>query len=53
MYSNSAILGRCVIGSNVNIGPGTIIKNEDIPSNTTVFGVSPNLIIKHKYKKYY
>ena len=53
MYPNSSILGKCVIGDNVNIGPGTIIKNENIPSNSTVFGISPNLLIKNSYKKYY
>lgn len=53
MYANSAILGKCHVGDNVNIGPGTIIKNQDVPSNSTVFGVSPNLVIKNKYKKYY
>lgn len=46
MYSNSSILGNCHIGDNVNIGAGCIIKNQDIPSNSTVFGDSPNLIIK-------
>lgn len=46
MYSNSSILGRCHIGKNVNIGAGAIIKNQDIPDNSTVFGTSPNLIIK-------
>lgn len=53
MYSNSAILGRCNIGDNVNIGSGTIIKNQDVPSNSTVFGISPNLCIKNSYTKYY
>lgn len=53
MYANSAILGRCVIGDNVNIGSGTIIKNQNVPSNSTVFGISPNLIIKNSYTKYY
>lgn len=53
MYPNSCILGKCKIGNNVNIGVGAIIKNEDIPDNSTVFGQSPNLIIKKKYIKYY
>lgn len=53
MYANSAILGKCVIGNNVNVGSGTIIKNQDVPSNSTVFGISPNLVIKNKYTKYY
>lgn len=46
MYSNSSILGRCHIGRNVNIGAGCIVKNQDVPDNCTVFGQSPNLIIK-------
>lgn len=48
MYSNSSILGKCHIGKNVNIGAGCIVKNQDIPDNCTVFGQSPNLIIKRK-----
>ena len=46
MYSNSSILGNCHIGNNVNIGAGCIVKNQDVPSNSTIFGQSPNLIIK-------
>ena len=46
MYSNSSILGNCQIGNNVNIGAGCIVKNQDVPDNCTVFGESPNLIIK-------
>lgn len=46
MYSNSSILGKCHIGNNVNIGAGCIVKNQDVPDNCTVFGQSPNLIIK-------
>lgn len=46
MYANSSILGRCHIGNNVKIGAGAIIKNQNIPDNSIVFGESPNLIIK-------
>lgn len=46
MFANSSILGKCYIGKNVNIGAGSIVKNQDIPDNCTVFGQSPNLIIK-------
>lgn len=46
MFSNSSILGNCNIGKNVNIGAGAIVKNQNIPDNCTVFGQSPNLIIK-------
>lgn len=46
MFSNSSILGKCRIGNNVKIGAGAIVKNQDVPDNTIVFGVSPNLVIK-------
>ena len=46
MFSNSSILGNCHIGKNVNIGAGAIVKNQDVPDGCTVFGESPNLIIK-------
>ena len=46
MFSNSSILGNSHIGNNVNIGAGCIVKNQDIADNCTVFGESPNLIIK-------
>lgn len=48
MYANSTIIGNCTIGNNVNIGAGALVKNEDIPSDTNVFGQSPNLIIKSR-----
>ena len=49
MFAGSSILGKCHIGNNVNIGAGAIVKNQDVPDNCTVFGESPNLIIKqHK-----
>ena len=47
MFANSSILGKCQIGDNVKIGAGAVVKNEDIPSDSLVFGQSPNLIIKH------
>lgn len=48
MCMNSAIIGNCHIGDNVTIGAGALVKDTDIPSNTLVFGQSPNLIIKQK-----
>jgi len=48
MFAHSAILGRCKIGDNVQIGAGAIVKNQNIPSNSIVFGESPNLIIKQR-----
>lgn len=50
MYANSSILGECHIGSNVQIGAGALVKNQDVPENCIVFGQSPNLIIKQKNK---
>lgn len=46
MYANSIIVGNCHIGKNVKIGAGTLVKNQDVPDNTVVFGQSPNLIFK-------
>lgn len=50
MCMNSAILGKCKIGDNVILGAGAIVKDQDIPSNSIVFGHSPNLIIKQRNK---
>ena len=46
MYSNSSILGNCHIGKGAQIGAGAIVKNQDVPAGSIVFGQSPNLIIK-------
>lgn len=48
MFANSCILGHCHIGRNAQLGAGALVKNEDIPSDSIVFGQSPNLIIKHR-----
>lgn len=48
MCANSTILGNCKVGDNVTLGAGTLVKDQDIPSNSLVFGHSPNLIIKQK-----
>jgi len=48
LFANSMILGDCEIVDNVNIGAGAIVKNQNILSNSNVFGESPNLIIKPK-----
>ncbi len=48
MCMGSSILGNSHIGNNVTIGAGTLVKDQDIPNNSIVFGQSPNLIIKQK-----
>lgn len=46
MYSNSKILGKSHIGSNVIIAANAYVKDTDIPDNSIVFGQFPNLTIK-------
>lgn len=46
MFSGSKIIGECIIGDNVQVAANTYIKDTDIPSNSIVFGSSPNLIVK-------
>lgn len=48
MCAHSMILGNCHIGDNVTLGAGALVKDQDVPSNSLVFGQSPNLIIKRK-----
>lgn len=50
MYANSSILGKCNVGKNVQIGAGALVKNQDVPDDSIVFGQSPNLIIKMNKK---
>ena len=46
MLSNSKIIGNSRIGNNVIVAANTYIKDTDIPNNSLVFGVSPNLVVK-------
>lgn len=46
LLSYACILGDSSIGDNCIIASHTYIKDENIPSNSMVFGMSPNLIIK-------
>jgi serine O-acetyltransferase len=48
MTANSMVFGGSKIGDNVIIGVGTVVKDEDVPDNSVVFGQSPNLIIKKR-----
>ena len=51
LYPQSMVIGNSIIGNNVIISAGTIVKDAIIPDNSIVFGISPNLIIKEKSKK--
>ena len=53
MFSNSSIIGKSTIGSNVFISSGSMVKNENILSNTIVFGRSPNLHLVEKPIEYF
>ena len=46
LYAGSAVIGRSRIGDNNWIGAGAIVKDQDVPKNSIVFGQSPHLIIK-------
>lgn len=46
MYAHSQIIGKCHIGDNVKLGAGCLIKDQDVPANSLVFGQSPHLVIK-------
>ena len=50
MMSNSKVIGDCEVGDNVVIAANAYVKDQDIPSNSLVFGASPNLIIKENHK---
>lgn len=45
MLSSSKIIGKCRIGRNTIISANTYIKDQDVPENSLVFGMSPNLSI--------
>lgn len=51
MFANSSLIGKCNIGNNVILAAGTMVKNQDIPDNTIVFGQSPNLILKQNKRQ--
>lgn len=49
LCANASILGNCHIGDNVIVGAYACVKDQDVPSNSIVFGQSPNLIIKKRH----
>jgi serine O-acetyltransferase len=54
MMANSAILGRCCIGSNVVIGAGVHIINCDVPSDTLVINEGAGIkFVQSKYPMRY
>ena len=53
MASGATILGGCNVGDNVILSAHSYVKDADIPSNSIVFGISPNLIIKKNKEESY
>lgn len=51
MYANSTVLGNCKIGNNVIISADTYLINDNVPDNSYVFGVSPNIKVVTKTKE--
>lgn len=52
LYSNASILGNSIVGNNVAISTGSTVMDAVIPSNSLVFGHSPNLVIKPQNAEY-
>lgn len=48
MLTGSKIIGDSHVGENSVITEGAIIRNENIPANSVVYGESPNLVIKKR-----
>lgn len=48
LFANASVLGRCKIGANVMLGAGACVVNQDVPTNSIVFGHSPQLQIHAK-----
>lgn len=46
LMANSMVLGNSKIGNNCIISAGSIVKDQNIPANSVVFGISPNITVK-------
>ncbi|MCR4754335.1 MAG: hypothetical protein K5868_02275 [Lachnospiraceae bacterium] len=46
LCANATIVGDCSIGNNVIVSANTLIRKQDVPDDSLVFGESPNVIIK-------
>lgn len=48
LCSNCSIIGNCHIGDNSIVAAGTFIRNQNVPADSIVYGVSPNIIVKER-----
>lgn len=53
LCAGASVLGNSRIGSNCIIAAHACVKDENVPDNSLVFGMSPHLIIKAKEQKYF
>lgn len=53
LLAGAMVIGDCKIGDNCIISARTFIKDQDIPSNSLVFGTSPELVVKTKDESYF
>lgn len=52
MLSNSRIIGDCNVGDNVILASGTVVMDQNIPSNSIAFGNGKELIFKENRGQY-
>lgn len=48
LCAGCSVIGNCNIGDNSVVAAGTFIRNQDVPSDSIVFGISPNIVIKSR-----
>jgi serine O-acetyltransferase len=53
LMAGARVLGNAIIGDYVVLSANCYVKDQDIPSQSLVFGASPHLIIKRKDKAYF
>ena len=46
MHAGATIIGDCTVGDNAVISAHTLVKDENVPRDTLVFGSSPNLVFR-------
>jgi len=53
LLAGATVIGKSHIGNNCIISANTYIKDQDVPDNSLVFGISPDLTIKHKEESFF
>lgn len=53
MLAGSTVIGNSHISDNCIISANSYIKDQDVPGNSLVFGVSPELVIKQRDESYF